>query len=81
VASYPRCSIASEKEHVQSCFPSRDLVLVINPLVYPMGEWEPLLPPLGPSDLESPFESDLIFCRSSSPHACYSSLIDSSSLS
>jgi hypothetical protein len=26
VASYPRCSISSEKEHVQSHFPSRDLV-------------------------------------------------------
>jgi hypothetical protein len=44
-----------------------------------MGPWEPLLPPLGPSDLESPSESDLIVCRSLSPHACDSSVIDSAS--
>jgi hypothetical protein len=61
---------------MQSCFPSRDLVLAIDPLVYPMEEWEPLLPPLGPSDLESLFESDLTVCRSSIPFACDSSLID-----
>jgi hypothetical protein len=79
VASYPRCSISPEKELVHSCFPSRDLVSVIDPLVYPMGEWEPLLHPLGLSDLEFPFESDLIVCRSSSPCAYDSSLIDSSS--
>jgi hypothetical protein len=36
---------------VQSCLPSRDLVSAIDPLVYPMGAWEPLLPPLGTSDL------------------------------
>jgi hypothetical protein len=46
---------------VHSCFPSRDLVSVIDPLVYPMGAWEPLLPPLGPSDLEFPFESISLF--------------------
>jgi hypothetical protein len=51
VASYPRCSIFSEQEPVQSCFPSRDLVLAIDPLVYLMGEGDTLLPPLGPSDL------------------------------
>jgi hypothetical protein len=79
VASYPQCSIASEKELVQSCFPSRDLVSTIDPVFYPMGAWEPLLPPLGLSDLESPFESDLTVCRSSSPRACDSSLIDSAS--
>jgi hypothetical protein len=79
VASYPRCSIASEKEPVQSCFPSRDLVSTIDPLVYPMGAWEPFLPPLGPSDLESPSESDLVVCIFSSPHSCDSSLIDSTS--
>jgi hypothetical protein len=55
------------------------LVLTIDPLVYPMGAWEPLLPPLGPSDLESPSKHDLIVCRSSSPDACDSSLIDSTS--
>jgi hypothetical protein len=38
-----------------------------------------LFPPLGPSDLESPSESDLIVCRSSSPHACDYFLIDSTS--
>jgi hypothetical protein len=79
VASYPRCSIASEHEPVQSCFPSRDLVSAIDPLVYPMGAWEPLLPTPGPSGLEYPYESDLVVCRSSSPHACNSSLIDSAS--
>jgi hypothetical protein len=79
VASYPWCSISPEKELVHSCFPSRDLVSTIDPLVYPMGAWDPLLPPLGPSDLELPFESDLAICRSSSPCACDSSLIDSSS--
>jgi hypothetical protein len=64
---------------VQSCFPSRDLESTIDPLVYPMGAWEPLLPPLGPSGLEYPSESDLVVCRSSSPRACDSSLIDSAS--
>jgi hypothetical protein len=62
---------------VQSCFLSQDLVSTIDSLVYPMGAWEPLLPPLGTSDFESPFESDLVVCRSSSSHTCDSSLIDS----
>jgi hypothetical protein len=53
------------------------LVSTIDPLVYPMGEWEPLLPPLGQSDLEYPSELDVVVCRSSSPHSCDSSLIDS----
>jgi hypothetical protein len=44
-----------------------------------MGAWEPSLPPIRPSDLESPSESDRVVCRSSSPHACYYSLIESSS--
>jgi hypothetical protein len=79
VASYPRCSIAYEQEPMKSCFPSRELVSTINPLVYPMGAWEPLFPPLGPSRLEYPSESNLIVCRSSSPRACDSSLIDFSS--
>jgi hypothetical protein len=35
-----------------------------------------LLPPLGPGDLESPSDSDLIVCRSSIPHSYDSSLID-----
>jgi hypothetical protein len=35
-----------------------------------------LLPPLGSSGLESPFESDLFICRSSIPDACDSSLIE-----
>jgi hypothetical protein len=77
VASYLRCSITPEQELVHSCFPSQDLVSSIDLLVYPMGAWEPLLPPLGPSDLESPSESDLIVCRSSSPRDCDSLLIDS----
>jgi hypothetical protein len=79
VASYPRCSIASEKEPMQSCFPSRYLVSTIDSLVYPMGAWEPLFPPLGPSRLEYPSESDLVVCRSSSPRACDSLLIESAS--
>jgi hypothetical protein len=44
-----------------------------------MGAWEPLIPPLGPSRLEYPSESDLIVCRSSIPRARDSSLIDSAS--
>jgi hypothetical protein len=79
VASYPRCSISPKQKLVHSCFPYQDLVSTIDPLVYPMGEWEPLLPPMVLSDLEFPFKSDLIVCRSSSPHACDSLLIDSSS--
>jgi hypothetical protein len=79
VASYPRCSIASKKEPVQSCLPSRDLVSSIDSLVYPMGAWDPLLPPLGTSDFESPSKSDLVVCRSSSSRTCDSSLIDSAS--
>jgi hypothetical protein len=47
---------------VQSCFPSQKLVSMIDALVYPMGAWEPLLSPLGLSDLQSPSESDLIVC-------------------
>jgi hypothetical protein len=77
LSSMFNCS--SEKEPVQSCFPSRDMVSTIDHFFYPMGAWEPLLPPLGLSDLEFPFESDLIVCRSSSPCACDSSLIDSAS--
>jgi hypothetical protein len=75
--SYPWCSIAPEKELVHSCFPSRDLVSTIDPLVYPMRAWDPLLLPLGPSDLKFPFESDLTVCISSSLCACDSSLIES----
>ena len=63
---------------MQSCFPSRDFLSAIDPLVYLMGAWDPLLPHLGPSDLESPSESDLVVCRTSIPHACDSSLIISS---
>jgi hypothetical protein len=44
-----------------------------------MGAWEPLFPPLGPSRLEYPSESNLIVCRSSSPRSCDSLLIDSAS--
>jgi hypothetical protein len=79
VASYLGCSIALEKELLHSCFPSLDLVSKIYPLVYPVGAWEPLLPPPGPSDIESSSESDLTVCRSSSPRACDYSLIDSTS--
>ena len=61
---------------MKSCWPSQDLVSTIDPLVYPMGAWEALIPSLGPSGLEYTSESDLIVCRSSSPCACESSLID-----
>jgi hypothetical protein len=64
---------------VKSCWPSQDLFSTIDPLVYPMGTWEPLFPSLIPSGLEYPSESDLIVCRSSSPCACDSLLIDSAS--
>jgi hypothetical protein len=67
VASYPRCSIASEQEPAKSCFPSRDLVSTNDPLFYPMGAWEPFLPPLVPSELESLYKFYLIVCRSSIP--------------
>jgi hypothetical protein len=77
VASYPRCSIASEQEPVQSCFLYRDMVSIIHHSFYPMGAWEPLHPPLGPSDLDFPCESDLAIYRSSSPYSCDSLLIDS----
>ena len=79
VASYPRCSISSEQEPVQSFLPSRDLIAAIDPLVYLMGEWEPLLPPLSPSGIEYPSKSYLIVSRSSSPRDHESLLIDSSS--
>jgi hypothetical protein len=64
-------------ELVHSCFPSQELVSTIDPLVYPMVAWEPLLPPLGPSDINFPFESKLVVCRSSSLCSYDSSLIDS----
>jgi hypothetical protein len=35
-----------------------------------------LLPPLGPIDIESPFESDITICISSSPRDCDSLLIE-----
>jgi hypothetical protein len=76
VVSYPRFSIAPPQELVHSCLHSRDLVSTIDPLFYPMGAWEPFLPPFGPSDLESLVEYDLTICRSSIPYACDSSLID-----
>jgi hypothetical protein len=60
-------------------YPSRDLESTIDPLVYRIGACKPFLPPLGPSGLESPSESDLIFCRSSIPCASDSSLIESAS--
>jgi hypothetical protein len=60
---------------MQSCVPSRYLVSTIDPL----GACEPLLPPLGPSGLEYPSESDLVVSRSSIPRDRDSSLIDSTS--
>jgi hypothetical protein len=65
---------------MQSCFPSRDMVSPFDPFIYPMGEGEALIPPLGLSSLEFPFESILVVCRSSRFHSCDSSLIDSTIL-
>jgi hypothetical protein len=64
---------------VKSCLPSLDLVSTIDSLVYPMGAWETLLPPLGTSDFESPSKSNLVVCRSSSSRTCDSLLIDCTS--
>jgi hypothetical protein len=64
---------------MQSCWPSQDLVSTIDLLVYPMAAWEPLFPPLGPSRLEYPSESNLVVSRSSSPRDRDSLLIDSAS--
>jgi hypothetical protein len=44
VASYPWCSIASEKDPLQSCWPSRDKVSTIDQVLYPMGACEPFFP-------------------------------------
>jgi hypothetical protein len=73
VASYPRCSIASEKDPLQSCFPSRDKVSTIDQVLYPMGACEPLLSPFGLSNLVFPLEFDLTVCETSSPGICESS--------
>jgi hypothetical protein len=62
---------------VQSCFPSRDMVSIIDHIFYPTGAWDPLLPPLGLSGLESAFDFDIVFYISSISCACDSSLIDS----
>jgi hypothetical protein len=70
--SYPRCSIAYEKEHLHSCSPSQDKDFEIDHVVYPMGEIDPLLPPIGPSDLEFLLEFDLTVCETSSPSFCES---------
>jgi hypothetical protein len=72
VASYPRCSIASEKDPLQSCWPSRDRVLVIDQVLYPMGACEPLLSPFGSSNLAFSLEYDLIVGETSSPSICVS---------
>jgi hypothetical protein len=36
-----------------------------------MGAWEHLIPPIGLSNMEFPLESDLFFCKTSSPGVCY----------
>jgi hypothetical protein len=38
VAPYPRCSITSEKVYLHSCFPSQDMVLVIDQVFYVLTE-------------------------------------------
>jgi hypothetical protein len=70
VASYPRCSISPEKDPLQLCSPSRDKVSTIDQVFYLMGAWEPLLPPIGLSNLVFPLESDLVVCKTSSPGIC-----------
>jgi hypothetical protein len=44
VVSYPRCSISSEKELVQSCFPSRDMVSTIDQFFIQWGHGSPCFP-------------------------------------
>jgi hypothetical protein len=70
VASYPWCSIATEKEPLHLCLTSRDKVSTIDQVLYPMGPCEPSLPPLGPSNLVFSLEYDLTICETSSLGIC-----------
>jgi hypothetical protein len=72
VASYPRCSITSRKEPLQSCLPSRDKVLTVDYVVYPMEAWEPLLSHLGLRYFEFPLESNITICETPSTGICES---------
>jgi hypothetical protein len=67
MASYPRCSIASEEGYLQSCLPFRYKVLVIDHVVYSMGKWEPFIPLIDPSNLALSLESDITICVFLSP--------------
>jgi hypothetical protein len=62
VVSYPQFSIALEKDPLQVHSPSQDKVSKINHMFYLMGEWHPLLPPIGLSNLEFLLESNLVVC-------------------
>ena len=53
VVSYPVCSIATEREPIQSCSPSRDMVPVIDQVIYPIGALEQFLSPVGPSEIDN----------------------------
>jgi hypothetical protein len=67
VASYPPCSIASEKVSLQLCSPSRGKVSTIDQVLYPMGEFNPFLSNIGLSNLLFPLEFDLTVCETLSP--------------
>jgi hypothetical protein len=73
VASYSQCLFAFGKEPLQSCLTSRDKVLVIDHVLYPSGARDPLLPPIGLSDLEFPIKSSLTICETLSLGICESS--------
>jgi hypothetical protein len=55
---------------LQSCFPSRDKVLTIDQVLYPMGACDPSLPPFVLSNYVFPLESDLFVCKTLSPGIC-----------
>jgi hypothetical protein len=57
------------------------LIIIDSPPLSVIQQWETLLPPLGPTNLEFPFVPNLFVCRSSSPCACDSPLIDSANSS
>jgi len=45
-------------------------------VIFPMGEWEPLLTPIGMGDCDFPLESSLTICGYSFPGTCESLFIE-----
>jgi len=39
----PQCSIPSEKDLLSYYFPSWDLVLIVDQVIFSMGTWDPLI--------------------------------------